>query len=68
MDKNIILEAIKKARENSKKRKFSQSFDLIVNLKNINLKKAGDNVDTFLTSSFVCYNEIRTWFQHYSHK
>ena len=52
MDKNIILEAIKKARENSKKRKFSQSFDLIVNLKNINLKKAGDSVDSFLTLPF----------------
>ena len=52
MDKNTILEAIKKIRENSKKRKFSQSFDLIINLKNINLKKAGDSVDMFLTLPF----------------
>ncbi len=52
MDKSIILEAIKKIRENSKKRKFSQSFDLIVNLKNINLKKAGDSVDMFITLPF----------------
>ena len=59
MDKNIILEAIKKARENSKKRKFSQSFDLIVNLKNINLKKAGDSVDTFLTLPFGRGKKIR---------
>jgi len=34
-----IVEAIKKLRESSKKRKFSQSFDLIVNLKNIDTKK-----------------------------
>jgi large subunit ribosomal protein L1 len=34
-----IMNAIKLLRENSKKRNFSQSFDLILNLKKINLKK-----------------------------
>lgn len=34
-----ILAAIKNLRENTKKRNFAQSFDLIVNLKEINLKK-----------------------------
>lgn len=34
-----ILKSIKEAREKSKKRKFSQSFDLIVNLKLIDLKR-----------------------------
>jgi large subunit ribosomal protein L1 len=37
--KEKILEAIKKLRENSKRRNFVQSFDLIVNLKDIDLKK-----------------------------
>ncbi len=34
-----ILKAIKELRENSKKRNFVQTFDLIVNLKEIDLKK-----------------------------
>lgn len=38
MENQKILEAIKDARE-SKKRNFKQSIDLIVNLKNIDLKK-----------------------------
>ncbi|MCK5023616.1 MAG: 50S ribosomal protein L1 [Candidatus Aenigmarchaeota archaeon] len=33
-----FLAEIKEAKEKSKKRKFSQSWDLIINLKNINLK------------------------------
>ncbi len=46
MDKNKILEAIKFARENSKKRNFNQTFDLIVNLKDLDLKKK--SLDVFL--------------------
>lgn len=38
MDKEKILKAIKKLRESSKKRNFDQSVDLIIVLKNINLK------------------------------
>lgn len=34
-----LIDQIKQAKEQSKKRKFVQSFDLIVNLKNIDLKK-----------------------------
>ena len=48
MDKNQVLETIKLARENSKKRKFDQSFDLIVNLTHIDLKKPEHNVDSFV--------------------
>ena len=36
---NDILKAIKKAREDTKERKFTQSFDIAINLKNIDLKK-----------------------------
>ena len=34
-----LVDAIKQAKEQSKKRKFKQSLDLIINLKNIDLKK-----------------------------
>lgn len=37
--KEKIIEAVKKAREKAKKRKFVQSFDLIISLKDIDLKK-----------------------------
>jgi large subunit ribosomal protein L1 len=40
-----ILEAIKKARDD-KKRNFKQSFDLAINLKNIDLKKPENRIKT----------------------
>jgi len=48
MDKSLILETIKKVKESSKK-KFTQKVDLVINLKNINLKRPEENVDLFLT-------------------
>lgn len=48
MEKNQILEAIKKVKETSKKRNFDQSYDLIINLKNLDLKKPDNRVDFFL--------------------
>ncbi len=48
MDKKTILETIKKLREESPKRKFSQTFDLIINLKDINLKNPEQKVDVFI--------------------
>ncbi|MGM5484983.1 MAG: 50S ribosomal protein L1 [Nanobdellota archaeon] len=48
MDKEKILEFVKKARESSKKRNFSQTFDLVVSLKNLNLKKPEEQVDFFM--------------------
>ena len=47
MDKKKIIEALKKAREDSKKRNFVQSLDLIINLKDINLKNPDEHVDVF---------------------
>lgn len=52
MDKKEVLEAIKQLRESPEKRKFDQTFDLIINLKNLNLKKPEDNVNTFYTLPF----------------
>jgi len=49
MNKQDILTAIKKARESSKKRKFNQTFDLIINLQQLNLKKPEENVNLFVT-------------------
>tara|TARA_Y100000310_G_C20556088_1_gene750584 strand:+ start:68 stop:856 length:789 start_codon:yes stop_codon:yes gene_type:complete len=49
MNQKAILETIKKTREITKKRKFSQTFDLIVNLQQINPKKADEKVDLFVT-------------------
>jgi len=47
MDKKQVLEAIKLARESSRKRNFKQGFDLIINLKNLNLKKPEENLNLF---------------------
>jgi len=47
MKKEDILKAIKKARESSKKRNFSQTFDLVINLKGLNLKKPEENLNIF---------------------
>ncbi len=48
MDKKSVLEALKKAREEGKKRNFSQSFELIINLKGLDLKKQEQQVDMFI--------------------
>jgi large subunit ribosomal protein L1 len=47
MDKNLLLDTIKKVKESSKKN-FIQKIDLIINLKNLNLKKPEDNIDLFV--------------------
>ena len=49
MEKKEAIELIKKAKESSNKRKFNQRVDLIINLKNLDLKKAEQQVDLFLT-------------------
>lgn len=48
MNKKAILDSIKKLREISKKRNFNQTFDLVINLKQLNLKNPDENVDLFL--------------------
>jgi len=40
-----ILEKIKETREKSKKRNFNQRFDLVVNLKELDLRKAESKID-----------------------
>ena len=48
MNKEQIKKAIDELRRNSKKRKFDQSIDFIVTLKDINIKKTEENVDIFI--------------------
>lgn len=48
MNKNKFLEALKKAKQGSKKRNFKQKVDLIFNLKDLDLKKPENQVEFFL--------------------
>ena len=48
MDKKDFKEAIGKARSISTKRKFKQSVDLVINLKDINLKNPAHQLDLFV--------------------
>lgn len=47
MDKKTITEALKKIRAEAKERKFKQSVELIINLKEINLKNPDEQVEFF---------------------
>ncbi|MAE43130.1 50S ribosomal protein L1 [Candidatus Woesearchaeota archaeon] len=49
MDKALIAKTLKTVKENSPKRNFKQSIDLIINLKDIDLKKAEQQVNMFIT-------------------
>ncbi len=48
MEKQELLQAIKKVKASSKKRKFTESVDLIINLKGLNLKKEEEKINVFL--------------------
>jgi len=49
MDKELIAATLKKVKENSPKRNFKQSIDLIINLKGLDLKKTEHNINMFVT-------------------
>lgn len=49
MDKDQILNVIKELKEKTKKRKFSQAYDLIINLKNLDIKSNPVEVFASLT-------------------
>ncbi len=59
MEKNKILEVIKKIKESSKKRNFNQRYDLIINLKNLDLKKPDNHVDFFLSLPFDTGKKVK---------
>lgn len=49
MDKEQIKAALAKAKDISEKRNFKQSYDIIINLKGLDLKKQEHQIDTFIT-------------------
>jgi large subunit ribosomal protein L1 len=49
MEKDNVLNAVKAAREKGKKLKFRQTFDFILNLKDLDLKNPDQQVETFVT-------------------
>jgi large subunit ribosomal protein L1 len=48
MEKKEIIDTIKKVRKISKKRNFNQSFDLIINIKGLDLKKNENKIDDYV--------------------
>ena len=53
MDKKEVLEIIGKVRKNSKKRNFKQKFDLVINLKDLDLKKTENNINFFTLLPYI---------------
>jgi len=49
MEKTDVLSALTEMRKNSKKRNFNQSVDLIITLKDLDLKKTDNQRDIFIT-------------------
>tara|TARA_Y100000310_G_scaffold334233_1_gene413484 strand:+ start:14318 stop:15106 length:789 start_codon:yes stop_codon:yes gene_type:complete len=52
MDKKLFVDAVSKIRASAKKRKFTQSFDLIINLHGIDLKKENERLLLFVKMPF----------------
>lgn len=48
MDKQLVLKSLKELRDNSGQKKFSQSIDMQIRLKEINIKKQDQKIDLFL--------------------
>lgn len=59
MDKKEILETLKILKEFSKKRNFNQGIDLIINLKELNLKKPEDNVDLYIILPYAPGRKVK---------
>ncbi|MCC5994277.1 MAG: 50S ribosomal protein L1 [Candidatus Aenigmarchaeota archaeon] len=56
---STLLEAIKKARESSKKRNFVQTFDLIVNLRGIDTRKPENRINEIVELPYGIGREIK---------
>jgi large subunit ribosomal protein L1 len=51
MDNKSVLQAVKQAKADTKQRKFKQGIDLIITLKDLDLKKPEQHVDIYATVS-----------------
>jgi large subunit ribosomal protein L1 len=59
MEKELILKTLKILRDSAPKRNFKQSIDLIINLKDLDLKKPDHKVDTYLQLHFSRGKQIK---------
>lgn len=58
MDKEALIKAVEEAKKNSKKRKFLQSIDLAVNLKDYDIKREG-KIEEFVELPFGLGKELK---------
>jgi len=76
IDRKLILKAVEEAKKNAKKRKFTQTIDLVINLKEIDLKIPENRINELLElpevnlkykviqkGKLIYYNEINTYYQ-----
>jgi large subunit ribosomal protein L1 len=59
MDKDSIKSALKQVKESSKKRKFKQRVDLVINLKGLDMKKPEEQVELFVPIHFSRGKKIK---------
>ena len=59
MDKKQFEQAIQEIRKTSKKRNFVQTFDIIINLKNLDLKKEDQKVNNFLALPYLRGKKVK---------
>jgi len=59
MKKEDLLKSLKELKEKSEKRNFNQTIDLIITLKNLNLKKPEDQVDFFQSLHFPVGKKVK---------
>ncbi len=59
MDKKKLLEFLKQLREKSPKKNFVQKIDIIINLRNLNLKNPEENVDVFVNLPYAPGKKIK---------
>ena len=60
MQKENILNALKELRDNSTKKNFNQSIDLVINLKDLDLKKPQNQVDIFAQITHAKTKPVKT--------
>lgn len=58
MDKTQVLDALKQLKANSTKRNFKQRVDLILPLKNLDMKKTDNQINSFVTLHYTTGKKI----------
>lgn len=59
MNKETLAKAIKELKEKGKKRNFVQSYDLIINFKNLDLKKSEEQLDLFVQLHYPLGKKVK---------